>query len=171
MVVALKLLKETGHGHPDLSPEQGVTRLRSRAGVSCVQAYGGRVFMWAVRLWLCCWASGDTREIRALDWLGCSHSALEPGPLGSSSQSKGGEFTSMLERRGLSCTPCSSTTHSQCDHPQRRQPGVQCGVWTARASTTALLANLTPKASLQPGLGLETSESIQPHSCLICWIP
>ena len=67
---------------------------------------------------------------------------------------------------GLSCRPCSCSTHSHVDHPET-VPGARRAVCPAQDSPTTLLTSLNDKAILRARTGTRTkricSATLVPH--------
>lgn len=88
---------------------------------------------------------------------GCSHSTLGPGPLGSSALSECGASASMLGRRGRAAGHAHPPPTAHVATLRDGSPELSWCVHSAgQHHSPAYLPN--PKATLRPGLGLETSD-------------
>lgn len=132
----------------------------------CVQVYCGRVCMWAVRLRLCCWASGATREIKALA-LPAAHTQFW-------GQAHSEAALSQNAKNLLPCWGGEGELQAMLIyHPQPVRPPSEtaarssAGVCTAQASTTAPLTSLIPRRPCGQGWDWKQVTSFD----LICWVP
>lgn len=141
-----------GHCLSACSTEQGPNGTRRHA--LCMQVYCGRACMWAVGLRLCCWASGATREIKALALL-AAHTQLWGQA----------HWEAALSQNAENLLPCWGGAAGHAHPPPTARVATLrdsspelswCVHSTGQHHSPAHLPN--PKATLRPGLGLETSD-------------